>query len=114
MISFQQIQDQIFTIENSSGNSSVTYEKNQYNKIKYIEFVKDYYDYNKPHRQSKTNHEPSWRLITCMFGVIVCKCNEYDFELSRVNKKQLLIGPDIKFNYYNKSGKSVCHIRSSQ
>lgn len=111
---FQQIQDEIFVIENSSKNVFVTYDKKFLDKIFPINFVKDYYDYNKPHFQSKSNHYETWRLITCMFGVIVCKCNDFDIELSRENQKQVLIGPQIKFNYYNKSGKSVCHIRSSE
>jgi len=114
MKSYQQISDQIYVIENNLSNLfSMTYDKLLYDKIIPLEFTKDYYDYNKPHRQSKSNHDATWRLITCMFGVIMCNCNEYNFKLSRENKIQLLIGPKVKFNYYNQSGKSVCHIRST-
>lgn len=110
MKSFIQIDKEIFVIEN---NTFTTYNHDEYSKIVPTEFVRDYYDYNKPHRQTKSNNETTWRLITCMFGVIICKCGNHTIELSRENKKQLMIGPNIKFQYYNQSGKSVCHVRSS-
>ena len=114
MKSYKKIDNQIFIIENDLGDTSITYIQEDYEKILPVSFVRDYYDYNKPHRQIKHNNETTWRLITCMFGVIICKCGNHEFELSRENKKQLIIGPTIKFEYYNKSGKSVCHVRSSQ
>ena len=114
MKSYKKIDNQIFIIENDLGDTSITYIQEDYEKIVPLSFVRDYYDYNKPHQQIKYNNETTWRLITCMFGVIICKCGNHEFELSRENKKQLIIGPTIKFEYYNKSGKSVCHVRSSQ
>lgn len=113
MKSFEKLDKEIFVIENQQGNTSKTYDLDEYSKIVPTQFVRDYYDYNKPHRQTKSNHESTWRLITCMFGVIICKCGDHTIELSRENKKQLMIGPNIKFQYHNKSGKSVCHVRSS-
>jgi hypothetical protein len=113
MIGYKKVDTQIFLIENEKENTSTTYDQNEYDLIMPVQFVKDYYDYNKPHNQKKTNTQNTWRLITCMFGVIICKCGQHEFELSRENKNQLLIGPAIKFEYYNQSGKSVCHVRSS-
>ena len=113
MKSFTLIDKEIFLIENEQQNTSTTYNQKEYDRIVPVTFVKDYYDYNKPHNQIKSNTDTTWRLITCMFGVIICKCNNHTFELSRENKKQLMIGPKIKFEYYNQSGKSVCHVRSS-
>jgi len=110
MKSYTKLDKEIFVIEN---NTFTTYDHDQYSKIVPTQFVRDYYDYNKPHKQTKSNHESKWRLITCMFGVIICKCGEHEIELSRENKKQLMLGPNIKFQYYNQSGKSVCHVRSS-
>lgn len=114
MISYKKIDNQIFLLENEQSDTSYTYNQDEFDKIIPVQFARDYYDYNKPHGQIKTNTEKTWRLITCMFGVIICKCNEYEFEISRENKKQIVIGPTIRFEYYNKSGKSVCHVRSSQ
>jgi len=113
MKSFSKKDTQIFIIENEQDDTSYTYEQDEFDKIIPVQFVRDYYDYNKPHGQIKSNIETTWRLITCMFGVIICKVGEHEVELSRENKKQLLIGPAIKFEYYNQSGKSVCHVRSS-
>tara|TARA_E500000318_G_C3560120_1_gene213022 strand:+ start:758 stop:1102 length:345 start_codon:yes stop_codon:yes gene_type:complete len=113
MKSYKRIDQNIFVIENEQQNTSITYDHNEYAKIVAVTFVKDYYDYNKPHNQTRYNHDATWRLITCMFGVIICTCGDHKFELSRENKKQLMIGPNINFEYYNQSGKSVCHVRSS-
>ena len=47
-----------------------------------------------------------------MFGV--CEFNLFDetIELSRENKKQLLVRPLVNINYFNISGKSVVHVKS--
>jgi len=113
MKSFSKVDTQIFLIENDQQDTSQTYDQDEYDKIIPVQFVRDYYDYNNPHGQIKQNTETTWRLITCMFGVIICKLGDHEIEISRENKKQLMIGPAIKFEYYNKSGKSVCHVRSS-
>ena len=86
MKSFSKKDTQIFIIENEQDDTSYTYEQDEFDKIIPVQFVRDYYDY---------------------------KVGEHEVELSRENKKQLLIGPAIKFEYYNQSGKSVCHVRSS-
>ncbi len=114
MKSYAKLDKEIFVIENEQDNTSKTYDLDEYSKIVPTQFVTDYYDYNKPHKQIKSNNNTTWRLITCMFGVIICKCGKHEIKLSRENKKQLMIGPNIKFEYYNQSGKSVCHVRSSE
>jgi hypothetical protein len=47
-----------------------------------------------------------------MFGV--CEFTIFDdiYELSRENKSQLLIRPNVSFSYRNISGKSVVHVKS--
>ena len=72
----------------------------------------EYYDYNIPHKVNRNNKQHFWRLFTCMFGV--CEFNLFDetIELSRENKKQLLVRPLVNINYFNISGKSVVHVKS--
>ena len=62
----------------------------------------------------RENSDASWRLVTCMFGVCEFTVLNNTIELSRENKKQLLVKPNLRFKYFNISGKSVVHVKSTK
>ena len=106
-------EDNVWLIEHEQNDSVVIYDKINFDsKVKPIYFTAEYYDYNKPHKVNRNNKQHFWRLFTCMFGV--CEFNLLDetIELSRENKKQLLVRPLVNINYFNISGKSVVHVKS--
>ena len=47
----------------------------------------------------EVNASPDWRLVD--------KVLTEEYELSRENKKQLLVGPDVQVTWRNISGKAV-------
>ena len=55
MKSFSKVDTQIFLIENDQQDTSQTYDQDEYDKIIPVQFVRDYYDYNKPHGRIKQN-----------------------------------------------------------
>ena len=107
------LEDNVWLIRHDQNDSTVIYHKPEFDqKVKPIIFQSEYYDYNKPHDVYRKNSNFGWRLITCMFGV--CEFTIFDdmYELSRENKSQLLIRPNVSFTYRNISGKSVVHVKS--
>lgn len=109
------LKDNLYIIEHPKADVTVTYNKEEFDKkVKPITFINEYYDYNKPHKVNRENADNSWRLITCMFGVCEFSVLNNTIELSRENKRQLLIRPNLSFKYFNISGKSVVHVKSSK
>jgi hypothetical protein len=85
-----------------------------------LNFTQDFYYYHKPHNVSHSSLTSEWRLFTCMFGV--CKVTltqtpgftKEPIEISRENKKQILVGPDVCVHWENISGKAVMHVKIQQ
>ena len=49
----------------------------------------------------------NYRIIQCLFGVVKLKGPDFEIELSRENKTQLIVHPDVEVEWYNVSGKAV-------
>ena len=109
------LKDNLYIIEHVQADVTVTYDKKEFDKkVQSLVFVNEYYDYNKPHKVVRENAEAGWRLVTCMFGVCEFTILNNTIELSRQNKKQLLIRPNLHFKYFNISGKSVVHVKATK
>ena len=109
------LKNNLYVIEHVKNDVTVTYNKEEFDKkVQPLTFINEYYDYNKPHKVRRENSDASWRLVTCMCGVCEFTVLNNIIELSRENKKQLLVKPNLRFKYFNISGKSVVHVKSTK
>jgi dTDP-4-dehydrorhamnose 3,5-epimerase-like enzyme len=109
------MENQIFIIEHEKANVCKTFDTDDY-RYQGLQFTHEHYYYHKPHGVEHSSLSDEWRLFTCMFGVCVVNVNDLrdkdevltkEYELSRENKKQLLVGPEIEVSWTNISGKAV-------
>ena len=106
------MENQIFIIEHEKADVCKTFDVDD-NRYQGLKFTHEHYYYHKPHGVEHSSLSDEWRLFTCMFGV--CKVTltptpgitQEPIKISRENKKQILVGPNISVHWENISGKAV-------
>ena len=76
-------------------------------RFEHLEILSEHYYYHKPHNVTHKSLSENFRIIQCLFGVIKVKGPDLDIELSRENKKQIIVHPNIEVEWHNISGKAV-------
>jgi len=110
------MENQIYIIDHEQTDVCKTFDVDD-DRYQGLKFTHEHYYYHKPHGVEHSSLSHEWRLFTCMFGVcevnvspdwrLVDKVLTEEYELSRENKKQLLVGPDVQVTWRNISGKAV-------
>ena len=72
-----------------------------------LEIMSEHYYYHKPHNITHKSLSENYSIIQCLFGVVKLKGPDFEIELSRENKTQLIVHPDVEVEWYNISGKAV-------
>ncbi len=72
-----------------------------------LEIISEHYYYHKPHNVTHKSLSENYRIIQCLFGVVKVKGPDTEIEISRENKKQLIVYPNVQIEWYNISGKAV-------
>ena len=72
-----------------------------------LEIMSEHYYYHKPHNITHKSLSDNFRLIQCLFGVVRVTGPDLEIEISRENKIQILVYPNVQIQWENISGKAV-------
>ena len=76
-------------------------------RFEHLEILSEHYYYHKPHNVTHKSLSENYRIIQCLFGVVKVTGPGMEIEISRENKKQLIVYPNVQVEWYNISGKAV-------
>jgi len=72
-----------------------------------LTILSEHYYYHKPHNVLHKSLSENYRIIQCLFGVVRVTGPDFEIEISRENKIQLIVHPDVSIQWENTSGKAV-------
>ena len=76
-------------------------------KFEQLEIISEHYYYHKPHNVLHKSLSENYRIIQCLFGVVRVTGPDMEIEISRENKIQLIVHPNVSIQWENISGKAV-------
>ena len=76
-------------------------------KFEQLEIISEHYYYHKPHNVLHKSLSENYRIIQCLFGVVRVTGPDIEIEISRENKIQLIVHPNVSIQWENTSGKAV-------
>jgi hypothetical protein len=72
-----------------------------------LRILSEHYYYHKPHNVLHKSLSENYRIIQCLFGVVRVTGPDIEIEISRENKIQLIVHPNVSIQWENISGKAV-------
>ncbi len=69
--------------------------------------LSEHYYYHKPHGVLHKSLSENFRIIQCLFGVIRMTGPDIEIQMSRENKIQIIVHPQVQVQWTNISGKAV-------
>jgi hypothetical protein len=72
-----------------------------------LTILSEHYYYHKPHNVLHKSLSENYRIIQCLFGVVRVTGPDFEIEISRENKIQLIVHPNVSIQWENTSGKAV-------